>query len=604
MQTIDFQTLTRSVQERFVSSVRGRVEPAPLAQAPLRLREPWIWSAVIVLSLLALVGLAAHSFGDLGRDDALQGTGAMVADALLVAAIALGGIRLALLSAERRALPYPRGVYAYPVSVIDARTDALHVYHLTEATGVEGPDADGRLVVSFANERFAFTHAERDAAQKLRDMFAGKADSGPTSRDSDPRVTLMYSLDPLQRPRVSTPLGPKDSLFRPVPGWLRQAWLLAPVAGLLLGPALRTARNAASDRRMYDRAASADTPAAWRSYMARGGRRSDEVARALLPRAELHEAEHAGTVEAIDAFVAAHPGTAIADETADARRRALLDDLARAKKVGTLFALQDFAKRHPDSKLEPELRDSIHALFAPALETFRTHAPTDPAAKAIVERLFAYSEAKAQAGSTDTTVQIRFRRRPTKSLWKADKMVSEHHWFIGEASYPSRYFDVAHAAPREAAQAKTLGRAFGDAFGPTVFDFQLGPRLDDAQEELPKVDVPTVVIVHGEEWPRTFDGSITKPRGIWVDVAFDFEVTWLIPGAPPSAPFHLESVQKIPPQVIKDNPDGGTAQSPLEEKIYGGEADQAFAELQTKYLEVFVPPKSTAGLGGGPSAGK
>ena len=88
METIDFQTLTRSVQERFVASVRGRVEPAPLAVAPLRLREPWGWSAVIVVSLVSLVALAAHSFGDLGRDDALQGTGAILAEGSLACDVA------------------------------------------------------------------------------------------------------------------------------------------------------------------------------------------------------------------------------------------------------------------------------------------------------------------------------------------------------------------------------------------------------------------------------------------------------------------------------------------------------------------------------------
>ena len=78
------------------------------------------------------------------------------------------------------------------------------------------------------------------------------------------------------------------------------------------------------------------------AYIAQGGKKSDYVGKVLLPRAELVEAQKAGTVEAIDAYTAAHPGSAIAQEVKDARKKALLDELDRAKKVGTV-ALRPYA---------------------------------------------------------------------------------------------------------------------------------------------------------------------------------------------------------------------------------------------------------------------
>lgn len=602
MQKLDFHTLSRSVQERFAASARGRLDPKPLACAPLKLREPLVWWAVIVASIVALVAVAAHGFGDARSTAALEGPVSLVVDVLLVSAIVLGVVRLSILRAAREALPYPRGVYVFPVSLVDARTSQVRVYPLFDVTSVNGPDARNVTSLEIGADRYDIPFRDRGAAEEATRNIREAMENVRSTRDhSDPRITLMFTLDPLQRPRVSSPVGPKDSLARKLPGWARHAWIAAPLVGLIVGPAVLAARNATSDRRMFARAQQADTVEAYKDYVTRGGRRSDEVRNVLLPRAELHEAERAGTVEAIEAFRAAHPNSAIEQEVDDARRAALLADLDRAKAVGTLGALQEFAKRHPDHHLEPELRASIHALFAPALDVFRTHAPADPQARQIVERLFAYSENKAQSGSTDTTVQIRFRRRPSKTMWKADKMVSEHHWFIGEASYPSRYFDVTHAERHEAALAKLLGDTFGAAFGPTVFTFKEGPRLDDAQEDYPAVTVPTLFITHVEDWPKTFDGSITKPRGIWIDVTFGFEAVWLIPGDKPTQPFTFELKEKLPQDVIKANPEGGTPQAPLEEKIYGAMADDAFQQFEARYVTLFVPAKPGAvALGGGP----
>ena len=596
MQAIDFHALSRSVQERFAASVAARIDPAPILQSRVRSRAVLGWTTTSVIAALALAGFAARGFGNPWSGAAFHGTTMLAVYVTLVAIFVLGIVRVVLLRADAGSLPYPRGVYVFPMSVVDARDANIRVFMLAELKKVEGPDANNALHLEIEGETFVFPQESRTAAEAALARVREAWERGRSIKDtSDPRITLMFTLDPLQRPRMSAPLGPKGNLARKLPAWARYAWVIAPLAGIAFGPPLRTARNLGSDERMFAQVTARDDVSSYQAYLAHGeGRHRDEITRTLLPRAELKVAAAQGTVDAIDAFIAAHPNTAIEQEVQAARRVALLAELDTAKKSGTLGALQAFAKRHPDHHLEPEVRDAVHALFAPALEAFHNRQPpADPTVRAFLERLFAYSEGKAQAGSTDTKVQLRFRRHPSKTMWKADKYVSDHPWFIGEAAYPSRYFDVTHETARETALAATVGKALGEGFGASVFTFEQGPRIDDAVETLPTVTVPTVFITHGEEWPRTFAGNITKPRGIWVDVTYDIDATFVIPGDAAPLTYHYEQRIPVDKKVLEaEEASTQPAATPFEERLYDAMSDTAFADFATKYLATFVAPKS------------
>jgi hypothetical protein len=595
MQAIDFHALSRSVQERFAASVAARVDPAPILQSRVRSHAVAAWSTTSVVAALALAGFAARGFGNAWSHAAFHGTATLAIYVTLVAVFVLGIVRVVMLRAEAASLPYPRGVYVFPMSVVDARDANIRVFMLSELKNVDGPDDKNTIRLEIENEHFVFPHDDRATAEQALARVKEAWERGRSIKDtSDPRITLMFTLDPLQRPRMSAPLGPKGNLARKLPGWTRFAWLLAPLAGFVLGPPLRTARNLASDERMFSQVTTQNDVTAYQAYLAQGeGRHRDEITRTLLPRAELKVAASQGTVEAIDAYMVSHPSTAIEKEIFAARRVALLAELETAKKSGTLVALQAFAKRHPDHHLEPEVRDAVHALFAPALEAFHNRQPpADPTVRAFLERLFAYSEGKAQAGSTDTTVQIRFRRRPSKTLWKGDKYVSDHPWFIGEAAYPSRYFDANHQSARETTLAATVGKALGDGFGPTVFTFEQGARVEDAEGPLPTVTVPTVFITHGQEWPKTFAGNITKPRGIWIDVTYDIDATFVIPGDAAPLTYHYEQRIPVDKKLIEAEENvPQPAPTPFEERLYGAMSKTAFDDFATKYLASFVAPK-------------
>ena len=449
-------------------------------------------------------------------------------------------------------------------------------------------------VVVATGEVFRFqASSEAEAVAWLRGIESGRDDARELRGGADdPRITWMFTLDPLQRPRVSSPLGPRTPLARRLPSWSDRAWIIAPIAGVLLAPPIRSVRNAVSDSVLFARAKTNDDAASFKNYLALGGRQSDHVRSVMLPRAELHDAQRLGSVEAIDIYRGSHPNSAIESEVMAARRRALLDELDRAKKIGTVAALHGFAAKWPDHGLESELRDAMHSLFAPAIEAYRKKPPANAEVRSFVERLFAWSEGKAQSGSVATTIQIRFRRKPTASLRRADKMVAEHHWFIGEASYPSRYFDKTHAEPREKAVAARLGKRVAEAFGPTVFTVEQGARLEDSDEALPQINEPTLFITHSEDWNNLFDGSITKPRGVWVALTHRYEATFMIPGDKKPLRFDFESAERIPEQVIKDNPKGGTVSAPLEEKIYGAMSESALKKFEEKYLANFLPASS------------
>lgn len=592
---IDFHGLSRSMQERFAACARGDAAPGPIAVAPLRSYASAGFAATIVVASVAIALFIAYGFGDLGKGEAMHRITTLPVYFLCIAAIVLGVAQLIVIRMRKRALPFQRATYVFPVSIIDARNELIRVLSLADAQDIDRDPKDPNVVrlVAANGEVFRFSCSSDSAAgEKVQALQSGRDDARALKGGTDdPRITGMFTLDPLQRPRLSSPLGVRAPLARRMPSWSDRAWLVAPIAGLILAPPLRLARNGASDGALYARAQNANTPPAYRAYIGLGGKNRDYVTTVLLPRAELTEARSLGSVEAINDFGKTHPGV-IPTEVDAARRKALLDELDRAKKVGTVAALQDFAKKWPSHGLEPELRAAVHSLFAPALDAYRKKPPANAEVRSFVERLFAWSEQKAHAGSAATTIQIRFRRNPSNTIRKADKMVSEHHWFIGEASYPSRYYDNVHATPREKAAGERLGKHVSQAFGPTVFTVENGDRLDDGEGPLPAVTEPTLFITHQEDWKGLFDGSITRPRGIWVDVNFKYVAIFVIPGDNKPLHFELELAEKIPQQVIKDNPEGGTQQSPLEDKIYGTMAEEGFKKFEDKYLANFLPASS------------
>jgi len=578
MQVVDFYKLTRPVQERFLGSVRGSGMPVPILEVPIGPREPYAWlglSGVATLLLLVLYGLG---YGSLDSSFAIQ-TKWTLAAYLLVTILAFGILRALAVWRDVRVLPYRPGVYVFPIGVIDARRHKMRVYHLSELSSVEGPGDANQFVLAFEDgPRFIFPAPERTKAeQALRSLNAARTQhqEAREARESI-RPKAIAAIDPLQDGGFASPLVPKTPIARHQPLWAR-SWLVAPAIGFLVGHALWTGRNIWSDQRMFETARSKNDVGSYRAYLAGGAKSSphrDEVSAVFLPRAELREAERAGTVDAIEAYIQAHPQTKIPNEVNAVRRAAMLAELERTKQAGTVSALDDFEKRHPDHQLAPEIQAAKHAVYAAAFEAYRPMAnPKDPTAIAFVERLLGFAEKKR------ARVEVRFQREIGKALEKADAAVGKSSRFMGVQSFPTRYFDVAHAHTREAYAGHLIVDRFSQVFPRDILDVALGEPLLDPDAPQPDPVVPTLFIEHTADWSG---GTTTSdvPRGIFVVVGVTFDVTFRVPAD--AHPYKFKYTTWRAPRM-----EGVRVAERPEEVVYEAIAHDAFDQFSRKFLANF-----------------
>jgi hypothetical protein len=83
------------------------------------------------------------------------------------------------------------------------------------------------------------------------------------------------------------------------------------------------------------------------------------------PEKELRKAKDAGTVAALDAFLAKHPDGPLAEQAKDAKEQ-LVFDAAKAK--STRVAYDEFLKAYPNGKLAPAARTAIEELQFAAVQ--------------------------------------------------------------------------------------------------------------------------------------------------------------------------------------------------------------------------------------------
>ena len=578
MQIVDFYKLTRPVQERFLGSVRGSGMPVPILEVHIGPKEPYAWLGLSAFASLLLLVLYRVGYGSLDSPFAIQKTWTMAAYAL-VTIIAFGIVRAFAVWRAVRVLPYSPGVYVFPIGVIDARRHKMRVYHLAELKAVDGPTAANQFVLAFTEgPSFIFPAPDRvKAEQALRSLNAARTQHlEATSARESIRPKAIAAIDPLQDGGFASPLVPKTPIARHIPLWAR-SWLVAPTVGFLLGHTLWTGRNIWSDERMFATAKAKNDVGSYRAYLMRGAsgsRHRDDVESVLLPRAELHEAERAGTVDAIEAYIQSHRQSKIQNEVNAVRRAAMLAELERTKQSGTVSALADFEQHHPDHQLTPEIQAAKHAVYAAAFEAYRPTAnPKDPAALAFVERLLGFAEKKGPR------VEVRFQREIGKALEKADAAVGKNRMFMGVQSFPTRYFDLPHAHARETFAGRLLVERFAQAFPKDILDVTLGEPLLDPDAPLPEPAVPTLFLEHTADW----SGGMTTsdvPRGVFVVVGVSFDVTFRIPADP--RPYKFKYTTWRAPRM-----DGIRGVEHPEEVVYEQIAHDAFDQFTHKLLANF-----------------
>ena len=343
-----FYNLPRPVQERFAAATRGAATPRPLLFERAPRTQAWVYLGASVVLLLVFIATLRAGSGDVQSALALHGVKMLAVDALLAFAVSYCVLHGAGILMRLDAMPFRPGFYLFPGCAVDARTANLTIWPMDEVESIERAPApahglalrlrDGSRVVVPAPDDVAVERA-RTALEPLREALARAEAEG------DPRALLEF--DPLHDRALSSPIGPVEAMRHKVAPWIRFDWALAAVLGVVLGYALGSSRNTMSDAAMFRDVTAANTVAAYEAYLAQGGGQSDQVRSTLLPLAALRDAEQKGSVEAVQAFVAANTSSAIGPQIEAAMRRQMLAELTRAKAAGTLGAIDTFAKQYP-----------------------------------------------------------------------------------------------------------------------------------------------------------------------------------------------------------------------------------------------------------------
>lgn len=337
-------------------------------------------------------------------------------------------------------------------------------------------------------------------------------------------------------------------------------------------------RNAKSDDAMFASAVATNDSATYRAYLEHGTRHASEVSSLLMPRALLRDAEATGTVDAIEQFLKDHPGSSVADEATAALRRALLAELGVAANAGTLAALDDFTRRRPGALVDADVKRARHAVYVAAQEHYVAQAPEKaPAAVAFVQRLLAWSE------RSGPHVELRFRRRHSKTLDRADGATAQSRQFKGVVSMPSRYFDEQAEKDDVAALATAISQRFAETFPPEILALSVGEALPDTDMPWPaRIAVPTLFVEHGVVWAGAIQASL-KPRGVYVGLELSFDASFRLPDDAKGVATKVDGWHQPKLAAAAD------AEHP-EDAVYGEMRHQAFEQFQSQLLAVFFRP--------------
>ena len=579
MKSVDFYTLPRAIQDRFVGSVMSGFPPAPNLASKGGTATKMRWLLASAASFIALIVTARLGFGDLEAGLSLHSAKALPLYFLFIFGVAFGLLQAFARVVRERALPYAAGIYLFPACLIDARDDQFKVYETRDLTTVEVQGASMRIAFA-GGASFLFPLVNPSAGQEVvTEVQSARDRAMHANATEDPKE--LVAVDPLHNPRFSSPVGPSDQYELQRAPWGKLGPVIAAGIAIVFGPSIWALRNRGSDNKMYARATQVNDTPTYRLYILHGASHTDEVGNILLPRSELRDAVKAGTVDALLKYKTDHPNSKIAPEVQAAIRTAMLAELEKAKAVGTLAALTDFDKQYPDNGVGPEYAAAVHAVYTRNLNDYKAKAPTkDKAATGVIERLFAFAE------KNGPKVEVRFKRKANPTLERADQFILKTPTFMGVITYPSRFFDDKHDTTREATLGKTVATAFDQGLAPELFDVSVGAVVTDPDISEPKV--PTIFIAHGVEWQGA-NYTSQRPRGSYVGLNFVMDAWFWIPGDAKPYKFHQEFAKAPPLQVLHgDGPPLGPGEG--EEKVYETMATDVFDQFGRKFLSNFFAP--------------
>jgi hypothetical protein len=530
---VDFFTLPRPIQDRVVASLTGHGVPGVLAYRSVSSWTVYRWWLAAALLVVALVAVGAVDFGQLGSPNALHGSSWGAVYVLLGVALGLACVGGAL-AARPSDYPFPLGVYLLPVGVLAVGRRQLR---MTPMTTLQAVEAEGTQAVRlrFEGATFSFPLGGGTSVDGLRSDLEGYKEQWRVAFDAGDRRALA-GLDPIRDSGFSNPLSSRAALPR-----VRTRATPRVVLGVLLGAAAGlgffVARNALAERSIYRKAVAANDEAAYRAYIANGGRRAD-VTEVRLPQAELLAAS--GNLEAVEKYADEHPGSKIEDDIQKLLRVELIKELHRIRAASDLPALESFKEKHRHATLvEEELLTVRKAVYAEAIDAFmRKYKPTDDAARF-------FREAVRFAEQRGPVVELRIRRETPASIDRADISVRKSAYFTGQKAVPSQYFKGAPAEEREARVLNALAGALQAGFSPSILRFVVRSSEEGPMDVEASVDVPTVIVSYKTEMSGGY--TTNRPRGVYVGLGMMFQAAAMVPGV--KGTFRFKDSSWLPPDI-------------------------------------------------------
>lgn len=566
MKRIDFFTLSRPIQERFVAATRGQGTPVPLlvARQPLPIVAIG-WALLSVLSVGGWISAVRLGYGKLASSAALQPKSLLVLEVGLLVLAVLFALQSRRALRKQLRLPYVPTVYLFPIGAIDARSEQVVTHDWSELTNLSAGASSAR--VSFASGSFSFPLANAGQGEELKSRsteFKEKL-AAPDTGDKD-----LVALDPLRDNGFKNPFSPADSMRPPRPAKLPLLALGLFAGAVLLGYGVYLLRNHLGERAIYQEAVVKNSVESYQEYLARGGTRSD-VSDLLLPRAELRAAVAENNVEAIERFTTAHPDSKIEGEVKTALRAALLRALEDAKAKGTITALREYAshyKAHLD--LVPELPGARVAYLASVLDHFQKTAKPSKDLWLLARRLIVFADAHPGAKAL-----IRFSQGESHTLEKNEHMLSASAYYGGDKTLPSHFLlgDSSRNAERRAGS--DLANALSRAFPKDLLQFEAGPPVPPAPPGAPpKFNEPTVLVNYRLEISSPLVSK--KPRGIYSAVGLVANTSLSIPDKEPPADskytaWHAPDIKRVEAGEL------------LPENVYSDLLQRAWTKFTTKY---------------------
>jgi hypothetical protein len=549
IRTVEFNSLPKSVRERFVALTTGIATPAP-ALAERTSTGSKILGLSIGAALLGLlaIGVVGGGFGDLYKDFAIHDA-AYVAVGYLPIFFLFFLVVLVIVNRRRMGSPYPfqPGRYLFPTDFVDARTGTLRIIPTRSLKDFKGTHMHTNNSYTHTQLNFVFEDATeqfvvrgQDAAQSATNAFwdSQKALSAAAqAQDWD----AIAKLDPFAECRRTGKWdggAPNDGgpRVKEVAPWYRRRYVIAAVAAIVLCPLIALTRNYASDEKMFAIAKQFDTESSWGLYIDHGWRH--------IPEAKL--------AQPIAAF-------------------------REAQKDATVSKMRRVLKTYPGSSIEGDARAALHGLYMKTFADFQQKASTaDARMLPFMRRLIDYLEKNDTA-----TVRVAFSPPSTGTLAQADAFFQREYSRGGKVVEPiSKHFEPKSSGPRESSIVSRLNSGFAAIFPTDVLVLEQAAAGAAPSGKEPSILIAYVVGPSGKAYVSDDEQRVF----VGIDVSFGMRMR--IPSD--ASPFDF-NLKVSPPERFRYRVERGASQA---EAAYNAMAERAFDEFTQKLQAVFFrnPP--------------